>query len=102
MHGMCRPISLGDCDEPASKTSPGGLDGDGHGGWGAAVGAGQAGATTESSSHESTVTAGSQRIDPDELQRLLDQIVAAGAPGAAARVRDEHGVTQAARGVVER
>ena len=61
----------------------------------------QAGATTESSSRGSTVAAGSQRIDPGELQRLLDQIVAAGAPGAAARVRDEHGVTQAASGVAD-
>jgi D-alanyl-D-alanine carboxypeptidase len=61
----------------------------------------QAAATTESSSHGSTVAAGSQRIDPGELQRLLDQIVAAGAPGTAARVRDEHGVTQAASGVAD-
>jgi D-alanyl-D-alanine carboxypeptidase len=61
----------------------------------------QAGATTESSSRESPVAAGSQRIDPSELQRLLDQIVAAGAPGAAARVRDGHGVTQAASGVAD-
>ena len=61
----------------------------------------QAGATTESSSHESTVAAGSQRIDPGELQRLLDQIVAVGAPGAATRVRDGHGVAQAASGVAD-
>jgi D-alanyl-D-alanine carboxypeptidase len=61
----------------------------------------QAGATAESNSHGSTVAAGSQRIDPSELRRLLDQIVAAGAPGAAARVRDEHGVTQAASGVAD-
>jgi D-alanyl-D-alanine carboxypeptidase len=61
----------------------------------------QAGATTKSSSHGSTVAAGSQRIDPGELQRLLDQIVAAGAPGAAARVRDGHGVTQAASGLAD-
>jgi len=45
------------------------------------------------------VAAGSQRIDPGELQRLLDQIVAAGAPGAAAMVRDVHRVTQAASGL---
>jgi D-alanyl-D-alanine carboxypeptidase len=61
----------------------------------------QAGATTKSSSHESTVAAGSQRIDPGELERLLDQIVAAGAPGAAARVRDGQHVTQAASGVAD-
>jgi D-alanyl-D-alanine carboxypeptidase len=61
----------------------------------------QAGATTKSGSHESTVAAGSQRIDPGELQRLLDQIVAAGAPGAAARVRDGHRVTQAASGLAD-
>jgi D-alanyl-D-alanine carboxypeptidase len=61
----------------------------------------QAGATTESSSHESTVAAGSQRIDPGELQRLLDQIVAVGAPGGAARVRDRHAVTQAASGLAD-
>jgi D-alanyl-D-alanine carboxypeptidase len=42
-----------------------------------------------------------QRIDPGELRRLLDQIVAAGAPGATARVRDEHGITQAASGVAD-
>jgi D-alanyl-D-alanine carboxypeptidase len=62
---------------------------------------GQAGATTESTSHGSTVAAGSQRVDPGELQRLLDQIVAAGAPGAAARIRDEHGITQAASGLAD-
>jgi D-alanyl-D-alanine carboxypeptidase len=61
----------------------------------------QAGATTESRSHGSTVAAGSPRIDPGELQRLLDQIVAAGAPGAAARVKDESGVQQAASGVAD-
>jgi D-alanyl-D-alanine carboxypeptidase len=38
---------------------------------------------------------------PGELRRLLHQVVAAGAPGAAARVRDEHGVTQAASGVAD-
>jgi D-alanyl-D-alanine carboxypeptidase len=42
-----------------------------------------------------------QRIDPGELRRLLDQIVAAGAPGAAALVRDEHGVQQAASGLAD-
>jgi D-alanyl-D-alanine carboxypeptidase len=60
----------------------------------------QAGATTESS-NGSTVAPGSQRIDPGELQRLLDQIVAAGSPGATARVRDEHAVQQAASGVAD-
>jgi D-alanyl-D-alanine carboxypeptidase len=39
------------------------------------------------------------RRDPGELRRLLDRIVAAGAPGAAAWVQDEHGVQQAASGV---
>ena len=61
----------------------------------------QAGAMTKSPSHQSTAAAGSQRIDPGELQRLLDQIVAARAPGAAARVRDGHQVTQAASGVAD-
>jgi D-alanyl-D-alanine carboxypeptidase len=61
----------------------------------------QAGATTESSSHGSTAAAGSQRIDPGELQRLLDQIVAAGAPGTAALVKDEHGIQRAASGVAD-
>jgi len=41
------------------------------------------------------------RIDPGELQRLLDQIVAAGAPGAAAWVRDERGIQRAASGVAD-
>jgi D-alanyl-D-alanine carboxypeptidase len=61
----------------------------------------RAGAVTGSARPGSTVTAGSPRIDPGELRGLLDQIVAAGAPGAAARVRDEHGVTQAASGVAD-
>ena len=43
----------------------------------------------------------SARIDPGELRGLLDQIVAAGAPGAAARIRDEDGVTQAGSGVAD-
>jgi len=60
----------------------------------------RAGATTESS-NGSTVAPGSRRIDPGELQRLLDQIVAAGAPGAAARVKDERGAQQAASGVAD-
>jgi D-alanyl-D-alanine carboxypeptidase len=48
-----------------------------------------------------TVAPTSPRIGPGELRRLLHQVVAAGAPGAAARVRDEHGVTQAASGVAD-
>jgi len=39
------------------------------------------------------------RIDPGEVQRLLDQLVASGAPGAGARVEDEGGTHQAAAGV---
>ena len=35
----------------------------------------------------------------EEVQRLLDQLVAAGAPGAAAWIHDEHGSVQAASGV---
>jgi D-alanyl-D-alanine carboxypeptidase len=61
----------------------------------------RAGAAAGPSSHGSTVTSARQRINPGKLQRLLDQIVAAGAPGAAARVRDEHGVTQAASGLAD-
>jgi D-alanyl-D-alanine carboxypeptidase len=61
----------------------------------------RAGAVAGSPGPGSTVAAGSQRIDPGELRRLLDPVVAAGAPGAAARVRDEHGVTQAASGVAD-
>jgi D-alanyl-D-alanine carboxypeptidase len=61
----------------------------------------RAGATTGPSGHGGTVTAGLQRLHPGELRRLLDQIVAAGAPGAAALVREEHGVTQAASGVAD-
>jgi D-alanyl-D-alanine carboxypeptidase len=56
---------------------------------------------TGSSGHKSTAAPTAQRINPGELRRLLDQIVAAGAPGAAARVRDEQGVTQAASGVAD-
>ncbi|HZD69467.1 MAG TPA: serine hydrolase domain-containing protein [Actinomycetes bacterium] len=40
-----------------------------------------------------------RRIDPGELRRQLDQIVAAGAPGAAAWTQDETGAQQAASGV---
>jgi hypothetical protein len=43
-----------------------------------------------------TAAPASPRIGPGELRRLLDQVVAAGAPGVAARVVDEHGVSQAA------
>jgi D-alanyl-D-alanine carboxypeptidase len=48
-----------------------------------------------------TVAPASSRIDSGELRELLHQIVAAGAPGAAARIADEHGVTQAASGVAD-
>jgi D-alanyl-D-alanine carboxypeptidase len=61
----------------------------------------QAGATTTPSGHQMAVVPAPQRIDPGELRRLLDQIVAAGAPGAAALVRDEHGVQQAASGLAD-
>jgi D-alanyl-D-alanine carboxypeptidase len=61
----------------------------------------RAGAVAGPAGQGSTVAADSQRIDPGELQRLLDQIVAAGAPGAAARVKDEDGVEQAASGVAD-
>jgi D-alanyl-D-alanine carboxypeptidase len=58
-------------------------------------------AATDPRGRAGTVTPTSPRIGPGELRRLLDQIVAAGAPGTAARVRDEHGVTQAASGVAD-
>jgi D-alanyl-D-alanine carboxypeptidase len=61
----------------------------------------RAGAAAGPSGRGSTVAPTPQRLDPAQLRRLLDQIVAAGAPGAAARVRDEHGVTQAASGVAD-
>jgi D-alanyl-D-alanine carboxypeptidase len=48
-----------------------------------------------------TAAPAAQRIDPGELQQLLDQIVAAGAPGAAAWIRDEHGVLTATSGVAD-
>ena len=57
----------------------------------------QAGATAGPTSHATAPAP--QRIDPSELRGLLDQIVAAGAPGAAALVRDEHGLQQAASGL---
>jgi D-alanyl-D-alanine carboxypeptidase len=61
----------------------------------------RAGAVTGSAGPGSMVAAGSHRIHPGELRRLLDPIVAAGAPGAAARVRDGHRVTQAASGLAD-
>jgi CubicO group peptidase (beta-lactamase class C family) len=60
----------------------------------------RAGAAGPASRHPSAAPS-SQRIDPGELQQLLDQIVAAGAPGVAAWVRDEGGVQQAASGVAD-
>jgi D-alanyl-D-alanine carboxypeptidase len=60
-----------------------------------------AGAAAAPASQYSTAAPASQRIDPGELQQLLDQIVAAGAPGAAAWIRDENGVLQAASGVAD-
>ena len=48
-----------------------------------------------------TAAPAAQRIDPGELQQLLDQIVAAGAPGAAAWIRDEHGDLTATSGVAD-
>jgi D-alanyl-D-alanine carboxypeptidase len=61
----------------------------------------RAGAAASPNGRAGTAAPASPRIDPGELRRLLDQIVAAGAPGAAARVRDEHGVTAAASGVAD-
>jgi D-alanyl-D-alanine carboxypeptidase len=61
----------------------------------------RAGAAAGSAGPGSTVAAGWQRINPGELRRLLDPVVAAGAPGAAARVRGDHRVTQAASGVAD-
>jgi D-alanyl-D-alanine carboxypeptidase len=52
------------------------------------------------SGHGSTIVA-PQRLHPGELRRLLDQVVAAGAPGAAALVREDHGVKQAASGLAD-
>src|SRR6266511_5092632 len=39
--------------------------------------------------------------DPGELQQLVRELVAAGAPGAAARIEDERGVEQVASGVAD-
>ena len=44
----------------------------------------------------------SELTNHEELQRLLDRLVAAGAPGAAALVHDEGGVRRAAAGVADR
>jgi D-alanyl-D-alanine carboxypeptidase len=60
----------------------------------------RAGAVARTSGQEST-SAAPQRLHPGELRRLLDQLVAAGAPGAAALVRQDHQVTQAARGLAD-
>jgi D-alanyl-D-alanine carboxypeptidase len=55
-------------------------------------------ASAGSSGHARTASVGLQRTDPGELRGLLDQVVAAGAPGAAALVKDEQGIQQAASG----
>ena len=60
----------------------------------------RAGAAGPASHHPSAAPA-SQRIDPGELQQLVEEIVAAGAPGAAAWVRDQRGVQRAASGVAD-
>ena len=60
-----------------------------------------AGAAAGLGTPRSTAVAASPRIDSGELQQLLDQLVAAGVPGAAAWVRDERGVVQAASGVAD-
>jgi D-alanyl-D-alanine carboxypeptidase len=57
-------------------------------------------AVASPSSQESTAAA-PQRLHPGELRRLLDQLVAAGAPGAAARVRDGHSLKQATSGLAD-
>jgi D-alanyl-D-alanine carboxypeptidase len=58
-------------------------------------------ATAGPGGHASTAAAGSQRTDPGELRGLLDQVVAAGAPGAAALVKDGHATQQAASGLAD-
>ena len=60
----------------------------------------RAGAVAGPSGDGSTVAA-PRRLHPGELRRLLDQLVAAGAPGAAALVRDGHAVKQAASGLAD-
>jgi D-alanyl-D-alanine carboxypeptidase len=59
------------------------------------------GAAAGPASHHATAAPAPQRLDPGQLQRLLDQVVAAGAPGVAAWVRDERVVLQAASGVAD-
>ena len=54
----------------------------------------KAGAATNPGRHRSTAAATPPRMDPAELRRLLDQIVAAGAPGATALIKDERGVSR--------
>jgi D-alanyl-D-alanine carboxypeptidase len=61
----------------------------------------RAGAAPDPGGHRMAVAPAPQRIDPGELRGLLDQLVAAGAPGAAALVRDGHGVQQAASGLAD-
>jgi D-alanyl-D-alanine carboxypeptidase len=61
----------------------------------------RAGALADPSGHGSAVTPAPQRLHSGELRRLLDQIVAAGAPGAAALVREQHAGKQAASGVAD-
>jgi D-alanyl-D-alanine carboxypeptidase len=61
----------------------------------------RAAAAAAPSGHQMAVAPAPQRIDPGELEGLLDQLVAAGAPGAAALVRDGHGVQQAASGLAD-
>jgi D-alanyl-D-alanine carboxypeptidase len=58
-------------------------------------------ATAGSRGHASAAAVGSQQIDPGELRGLLDQVVAAGAPGAAALVKDGHRIQQAASGLAD-
>jgi D-alanyl-D-alanine carboxypeptidase len=60
----------------------------------------RAGAVASPSGAGSTVAA-PQRLHPGELRQLLDQLVAAGAPGAAALVRDGYTVKQAASGLAD-
>jgi D-alanyl-D-alanine carboxypeptidase len=61
----------------------------------------RAAAAAAPSGHQMAVAPAPQRIDPGELEGLLDQLAAAGAPGAAALVRDGHGVQQAASGLAD-
>jgi D-alanyl-D-alanine carboxypeptidase len=61
----------------------------------------RAAAATAPSGPQRALVPAPQRIDPGELRGLLDQIVAAGAPGGAALVKDEYGVRQAASGLAD-